>query len=273
MGNSDLLAQVFGGLARYEIVKYIQILLIVLLQFKAWTLEVIKVGIFNVEPFSYIDSNGKFNGVTFKFLEKLEKAAEFKFEYIVLPYSRVLSSLKDGSIDLAMFYPSDVYKDDYEALCETLGNDNYIVLQPSIKSNSLKQLAGKKIVALRGAKYSKEYEDDKLVQKIDAKNYEQAISMFLAKRVDGIVVPKVALNFLITEKRLARELFSNFFVLNHKKNYLHVRKNLPEEIKSKLKTANLKVIEENGYRELDDLILMNEFRLLNENRITACLNY
>lgn len=231
-----------------------KIILFSLFSVQIFALQTIKVGLFNVPPFSYKNEIGAIDGVTYKFLEKISKKSEIKFEYHLLPYQRLLNSLKDGSIDLAMFYPSDSYKENFKPLCETIGNDNLVILNEKITGKNLGDLKSKKIAILRGAKYSEEFENNSDISKILVNNYTQSISMLLAGRVDGIVIPKVALSYLLyTNKNLAGIKFPNSFVLNHKKNWIHVRSHFPEELKQKIIQANVDVINSNSYKELDDL--------------------
>lgn len=224
-----------------------------------FAVDTIKVGLFNVAPFSYANDSGELKGVTYLFLEKLAKESEIKFEYKLLPYQRVVTNLADGEIDMAMLYPSESFTNRFEALGESIGNDNLIVLDEETQGKNLKELANKKIAILRGAKYSEEFDANTSLTRVYVNNYTQALSMFLSGRVNAVVIPKVALNFfIITHKDISQEKFKKSFILNHKHNWLHVRNGFPQKLKQKIIDANKRVIKNNNLKELDDLSLASQ---------------
>lgn len=105
----------------------------------------------------------------------------------------MLSSLADGKIDLALFYPQVRSENKFKKICETLGNDNLIISR--LKLNYLQDLQGKKVTIIRGAKYSNRFESIEGVNKVESSSYKQSIKMFLNKRVDAYIIPNVALKF------------------------------------------------------------------------------
>lgn len=233
-----------------------KLIFLLIFSFASLAVETIKVGLFNVPPFSYTDESGNLRGVTYLFLEKLAKESGLKFEYKLMPYQRVVSYLSDGAIDLAMLYPSDSFKKSFYALSESIGNDNLVITEELSNAKSLKDLGSKKIAVLRGAKYSKDFEENSKIEKIYVNNYTQAVSMFLSNRVGSIIIPKVALSFfLINHKDISPSKLKVSFILNHQHNWLHVRNNFPETLKKKIKEANERVIKLNNLKELDDLSL------------------
>ena len=217
-------------------------------------METIKVGIFNVEPFSYINPEGEMDGVTYKFLRKLEEETQFKFVYTILPYARVVGNLKDGVVDLAMFYPSHQNNGSFIKLTQTIGNDNIIVLRTDLQAKSLADVKGLSIARIRGGKYFEDFDNNELIKKVDVVNYSQSISLFLGKRVDGFIIPRVALNHLLKDKKFHKEDFKNTFFVNHKYNFIHVRNNLPVAIRNKIVESNKAIIKKYQYKRLEDLL-------------------
>lgn len=233
-----------------------KLIFLLIFSFASLAVETIKVGLFNVPPFSYADESGNFKGVTYLFLEKVAKESGIKFEYKLIPYQRVVSYLSDGAIDLAMLYPSDSFKTKFEALSESIGNDNLVILEEFSSAKTLNDLGSKKVAVLRGAKYSKDFEENSKIEKIYVNNYTQAVTMFLSSRVNAIIIPKVALSFfLMNNKDISPSKLKISFLLNHQHNWLHVRNNFPEKLKVKIKEANERVIKFNNLKELDDLSL------------------
>ncbi|WP_157680594.1 ABC transporter substrate-binding protein [Bacteriovorax sp. Seq25_V] len=229
--------------------------LILILTFNVFALtDVVKVGLFDVAPFSYINGKGELDGVTFKFLKKLETESGLKFNFTILPYARLVDNLKDGNVDMGMFYPSSKNSGDFIKLSETLGNDNIIVLRSDISAKALSDLKGKIIARIRGGKYYDEFDNDDEIRKVDSVNYAQSATLFLARRVDGFIIPRVALRYLIHTNNYRKEDFSHSIFVNHKKNFLHIRNGLSEELKKKLEIANIEVIKKYKLKKLEDLL-------------------
>tara|TARA_B100001971_G_scaffold111191_1_gene102127 strand:- start:70236 stop:70610 length:375 start_codon:yes stop_codon:yes gene_type:complete len=78
-------------------------------------IKVLKVGVYNIEPFFNFKEKDLVGGVTLKLLELIRKELNISFKYEVYPYPRVLSKLNKGEIDLAIFYPSNNKNDNYTA--------------------------------------------------------------------------------------------------------------------------------------------------------------
>lgn len=213
----------------------------------------IKIGAFEVAPF-YMSSNGKLTGVIYRLLKEIEAESGLKFEFKTLPYMRMIKQLKSQEIDLAVFYPNggERAEGEFIKLCETLGNDNMIITKSPI--SSLSDLKGKSIAIIRGARYKKEFDNNTDIVKKHVNSYDQGIKMFTHKRVDGVVIPEIALDYYLSQKKFLKKDFSHRFLLSHKKNWIHVRMGLSDSIKSKIKAANENVLKKKNYKKLKDLL-------------------
>ena len=64
--------------------------------------EIIKVGIYEYKPYSYIGKNGEVKGYYSELLGLLQKQGNFKYEYVVCDFSDGLKQLEYGDIDIML---------------------------------------------------------------------------------------------------------------------------------------------------------------------------
>lgn len=64
--------------------------------------EIIKVGIYEYKPYSYIGKNGEVKGYYSELLDLLQKQKNFKYEYVVCDFSDGLKQLEYGDIDIML---------------------------------------------------------------------------------------------------------------------------------------------------------------------------
>ena len=216
-------------------------------------IKVLKVGVYNIEPFFNFEEKDLVGGGTLKLLELIRKELNISFKYEVYPYPRVLSKLNKGEIDLAIFYPSNNKNDNYTALVKTLGNDNLIFSSPKIKAEKLSDLFGHSLAVITGASYSDAIDKSHEIDKHEYTTYNQGISVFKHSRVDAIILPRVTSEYYQKQLKLDKSLFMYSFILNHKANWIHVRKGLDPALRQELIKANNKVINKYDLKSLYDL--------------------
>jgi ABC-type amino acid transport substrate-binding protein len=150
-----------------------------------------------------------------------------------------------------IFYPSKDHEKNFEALTKTIGNDNMIYTHQKIEG--LDDLNNKHVAIIKGAKYSKAFDNSSLITKHEVVDYDQSIKFFLSKRIDGIVIPRLALEYYVKKLSLDMNAFKYFYKLNYRHNWIHTRFGLKDELKAKIKAANQKVLKDNNLESLSDI--------------------
>ena len=87
--------------------KYLALIIIIINMFYVNTYaesvgqdEIIKVGVYEYKPYSYIGKNGEVKGYYSDLLNLLQKEGNFKYEYVVCDFSDGIKHLEDGDIDI-----------------------------------------------------------------------------------------------------------------------------------------------------------------------------
>ena len=70
--------------------------------------DVVKIGIYEYEPYVYIEENGEIRGYYYEFLNLLCKKYDFEYEYVVCNISDGLEKLENGDIDIMLGLPISI---------------------------------------------------------------------------------------------------------------------------------------------------------------------
>lgn len=222
--------------------------------FSTYVHSSVKVALFDIAPFSYINDKGELDGVVYKLCKKIEKESGLEFDYSLVPYARAIKLLTDGEVDLAVFYPSTKYEGLFDKLAPTLGNYNYLVSLKNLYINSLNDIGEKKIGLIRGAKYSEEFDKMKKPGVVFLQDYSKVFNMLLLNRIDIAVISSAAFEYFLRVQNINAEDKLNIYTINLQPNWIHINKKLDPNIREKLKKANSSVIRSGGYKTLEELL-------------------
>lgn len=222
--------------------------------FSTYVHSSVKVALFDIAPFSYINDKGELDGVVYKLCKKIEKESGLEFDYSLVPYARAIKLLTDGEVDLAVFYPSTKYEGLFDKLAPTLGNYNYLVSLKNLYINSLNDIGEKKIGLIRGAKYSEEFDKMKKPGVVFLQDYSKVFNMLLLNRIDIAVISSAAFEYFLRVQNINAKDKLNIYTINLQPNWIHINKKLDPYIREKLKKANSSVIRSGGYKTLEELL-------------------
>lgn len=137
-----------------------------------------------------VNVTGSYSGASYEVLNLIVEEAGFDYRNTPIPFHRIISGLKEGSIDLALLVPNPKLNKIATPLIYVRDFNFIVVGKPGSQLNTKQQLAGKRIAHLRNAAITL-----KLIRDIDAhytqaNNYKQLIQMLATNRIDYIVGPK-----------------------------------------------------------------------------------
>jgi ABC-type amino acid transport substrate-binding protein len=127
------------------------------------------------------------------------------------------------------------------------------------KYTSLEELHGKLVAHLRGAHYDDAFAADKAIKKYYTTSYQHSLDMFLKKRVDAIIAPKLGILFAAKRRGMPLDMFGEPLMLNYKISYLFFSKKNMDAETLKILRQTLGSLREAGV--LDE-IRAKYFRLL-----------
>lgn len=231
--------------------KYLALIIIIINMFYVNTYaesvgqdEIIKVGVYEYKPYSYIGKNGEVKVYYSDLLNLLQKEGNFKYEYVVCDFSDGIKHLEDGDIDI-MFGLTIDYLDE---LIEENSKDD---------DNAIVELW------------------NKYFNQVDKLNYIQHVSMaimliiILGMAFIFIIIPKMRLRSI--KSKIRRRMNNNSYFLHYQPIYNpKTNEVVAFEALIRLKDKNENIIQ--PYRfisEIEDNNMLAELSIWILNKITS----
>lgn len=201
----------------------------------------LRVALFDLKPFASVEQ-GRPTGLIVDLVKEIFSRTDLKYTIQVLPYPRLREVMKRGHADVAIHYAANDPQKHIEIIGYTLGNQNIILPRAGLKIEKLEDLHRKTVAIIDSAKYDKRFDQDPLILKMNVLDYETGYKLVKFKRADAMIISSGAYALFVKQADYDPKWLSKPFILNYKANALHVRSDLDDTIKKKLKTANKAVL-------------------------------
>ncbi|UTJ07267.1 substrate-binding periplasmic protein [Arcobacter roscoffensis] len=205
----------------------------------------------DLPPYGWIDKQGKPHGIIYELTEEIAKRSGLPYTHKIRPFPRMLTELKIGKADLIS---SQAHKQSLEA-GDKLEIQHYIDVITVTKKDSniqtIKDLKNKNLIYHHNASY-KQLEG--LPNKITyIRGYKESlITLYNRQGLDAAVFSEPAYYFWKKNLRLSSKDFGKVLTIEkNKEQWIFVRKDLPNEIRTKLK----KIVEDIRNEGLYDSLL------------------
>jgi polar amino acid transport system substrate-binding protein len=210
----------------------------------------LKVAVPPFAPFAYFKESNECKGASVKILDDIAQLAGIQFQHVRYPYARILTSLKNGELDMALIFKNATVINNVEFI-GPVSKSRVVVLTKL--SNPIKQYQGlhalNAIAAIRKAQFESQFDQDQQLNKSPVESYRQGLQMFKIEHVDAVVGSISGLEYNMKQLNMSAELLNQAFVLGHKEWWLHISNRSPlikenSNIKSKIKKAVNKIYRE-----------------------------
>ena len=155
-------------------------------------------------PYNYYE-NGKLKGFSVDVLDYFEANSNYDFEFIVLPWPRVLLFVALGKVDLVLtLFRTPEREHSYHFIEPAYGNEiNQLFKLSDNKleySGQLEQLKPYSIGTIREYSYGTEFDQAEYLNKLPALSEAVLVKLLLNKRTDLIVGNPFVFNQIISEQ-------------------------------------------------------------------------
>jgi ABC-type amino acid transport substrate-binding protein len=197
----------------------------------------LRIGTMELPPYGWIDEQGRRRGAYFELGEMIGTRAGLPYENEIMPFGRMLQSLKDGRVDLASSQAHQQALDAGEPLAVIHTINVVAATRKGSGIRTLGDLKGKTIVLHRGASYKQLDGLPGSVEVVDS--YEQALRMVHARAgIDAAVFSEPAYWYLLQKLGLRSDDFGRLLTLEvNKEQWIFVRHGLDESLKSRLRSV------------------------------------
>ncbi len=187
--------------------------------------EIIQVAVPPFAPFAFFNENTKCEGASIAILNKLASETGLKFGHVKYPYARILSSLKNGQLDLALIFKNDSIKNSVHYIGPVSQSRVVVLTRTKNSISAYEDLAKlKHIAVIRKANFEARFDKDSRLNKVPVESYLQAIQMFKLNRVEAVVGSVSGLEYAMQELRVNVNLVKSAYQLGQKEWWLHLSK-------------------------------------------------
>jgi polar amino acid transport system substrate-binding protein len=219
--------------------------------------SVIQVRTISVAPYG-IDTGEELKGIYYEFVESLALESGYAAEHYIFPYARIIHELKFGITDITIMFKYAELKEYVDYLVPLPPIKNVVVGLKNKKFTSIKQLKGKTIAYLRGAKFSVQIDEDDEIVKYYTRDFRNGIEMLAAGRVDAVIGPYEALVYAAKLTNQKDDLLGSPFVVSERTPWLQMSKKSKYKTKSnKISLAFKNMIKNNYYAILREKYALN----------------
>jgi ABC-type amino acid transport substrate-binding protein len=211
---------------------------------------VLRIGTMDLKPYGWQDREAKKYGIIYELNEEIAKRAKVSYVNTIYPFKRMLKLLNDGEIDLISSQAHAQSMESGDKLAVQFDIDVIAGTRKGSKITKLKDFKNKKVVYHRSASY-KELEG--LPSDIIRVNsYGQALGILVRNgHADGAVFSEPAYYYYMQELGFTPKDFGNVILITpNKKQWIFVRRGLPNDLKEKLKNIVQDIYKEDLYNKL-----------------------
>lgn len=212
--------------------------------------KIFRIGTMDLRPYGWEDLSGSKQGIIFEMNEEVGKRLKITYENRIYPFKRMLKLLREGKLDMISS----------QAHFESLSSGEKLTVQFDINViagtrkdamiNQIKDFKGKQMVYHRSASYIELAGVPKDIVYVNS--YRQALSVLVKDRkASGAVFSEPAYYYWMKDLGLTKKDFGPVIMITqNKKQWVFVRKGLPEKLKRKLTKIVDDIYQEGLYSSL-----------------------
>lgn len=212
-----------------------------------------------VAPYGIV-TDEKTQGVYYEFMNLVLAELGEKYSNTVLPYARIAKDLTDGRADITIMFRYEHLAKDLMFVTALPKLTNVVLGKKSLNIDSPKDLLGKQVAYLRGAKFSSMIDKDPRIRKYYTVDINQAVALLGKNRVDAVIGPLSPIIYAVEQQKFIDEL-GHPLVISHRVPWLQISKKSPliEQIEV-IRTIAQRLIAQGKLRELKDKYRSKEAR-------------
>jgi len=211
---------------------------------------VLKIGTMALVPYGWKDKNSKKYGIIYELNQEIGLRLDTPFTNEIYPFKRMLKMLDRGELDLIS---SQLHQEALDS-GEKLGIQHDVVVIVGTKKDSniqsIEDLKDKNLIYHLSSSYKALDEIQHSITRVN--NYKDSvITLHRNRDVDAAVFSEPAYYYWLRELGLTSEDFGNVVVISpEKKQWIFVRRDLPDKLKNDVKLVVAEIYKENVYKDL-----------------------
>ena len=210
----------------------------------------LRIATMDLPPYGFVDNKGKKVGSLYDVVEEVAKRSGVPYVHEIQPFSRMLQSLKEGSVDVISSQAHQQALDAGEKLGIIYKINVIVATRKGSGIQTLDDLKGKNFVYHFSANYVQLEGIPRDIVRV--KSYLQAMQMLRARpEIDAAVFSEPAYYYFMNEAGFQPNDFGKVLTLEKDKDqWIFVRHGLPQSTRDRLKKAVDEVNQENTFKKM-----------------------
>jgi len=168
-------------------------------------------------PYEYVDNDGKYSGVNIERIKKVCRQAGIEYEFISMPWSRAIYSVKKGDADAIFSLFKTPEREEYLLFpVKALNLEVSVIVVRKNFTKSVKNIndmRGWTIGMIQDYSYGKQFDEATYIIKDPVTRNEQLLKKLKAGRNDVIIMNQLVYQSLITDLNMQND-FKIIFTVN-----------------------------------------------------------
>ncbi|ARU56238.1 family 3 extracellular solute-binding protein [Oleiphilus messinensis] len=190
---------------------------------------ILKAGLPAFPPFAYPDEATE-RGVVVDIYKMLEKELKVKIDIKYYPYPRVVRSMRNGDLDVAIIFKNDTLSSDVTYVGEVSKSKVVIIPRKGVSVDCYEDLYKlNDIAVVRRANYEPRFDSDSKLNKVPVLDYVLGMRMMMANRMDAIIGSQSGLQETIHTIGSDWTALGEPFLLSEKEWWVHLSRKSPHQ--------------------------------------------
>jgi ABC-type amino acid transport substrate-binding protein len=213
---------------------------------------ILKIGTMGLIPYGWKDGSNNKHGIIYELNHEIGVRLDIPFTNNIYPFKRMLKMLKDGDLDLISSQAHQEAIDSGEKLGVQHAVDVIAGTRKGSNIKSISDLKGKNLIYHLSSSYKELEGLPSTITRVN--NYRHSIiNLYKDKKMDAAVFSEPAYYYWMKDLGLTKEDFGEvILVKSNKFQWVFVRRNLSDGLKSDIKKVVAEIYNENLY---DDLLM------------------
>ncbi len=191
--------------------------------FSAFAQSCLEMHVIDNAPIGYLDSEGNPTGTHWDYLEAIAEHSGICINKRLLPYARVRASLEQGGHDGGIMFRSEDLDSKTQAAAHIRSLAVVVIPKQGLSIGTYDDLKGLQIGKTRSTRLNSRFDNDAALRKYKLNNYEQAVKMIAAGRLDAVAGSQLVLSYQLNKLNAFGKVdIKGSYVLGHQEQWLQL---------------------------------------------------
>jgi polar amino acid transport system substrate-binding protein len=179
-------------------------------------------------PLGYLDVEGNPTGTHWDYLGAIAEHSGLCINKRLLPYARVRASLEQGGHDGGIMFRSEDLDSKTQAVAHIRSLAVVVIPKHGVSIDTYGDLTGLQIGKTRSTRLNSRFDTDTTLRKYKLNNYEQAVKMIAAGRLDAVAGSQLVLSYQLNKLDAFEKVdIKGSYVLGYQEQWLQLSDQSP----------------------------------------------